>query len=147
MTASQCLLCDVSSADSFFERRRVWEDDLWRLSVVLRGPVPGFSHLETKRHIPFITDLAGEEEATLGRVLSRCTRVVRQGTGADKVYVYVFGDRVPHLHFNLAPHHDGDALVGGEGLVSTDAVDAGRAEHHNALASIASSIEGSGWVP
>jgi len=26
------------------------------------------------------------------------------------VYVYVFGEGVPHLHVHLAPHHDGDAL-------------------------------------
>ena len=26
------------------------------------------------------------------------------------VYVYIFGDGVPHLHVHLAPHRTGDAL-------------------------------------
>jgi galactose-1-phosphate uridylyltransferase len=76
----------------------VWEDHTWRLSVVLQGAIAGFSHLEPKRHIPFVTDLDGEEAATLGAVLARVTRAMAEATGADKIYVYVFGDRVAHLH-------------------------------------------------
>lgn len=137
MTDIDCMLCTVADADSFFERQRVWENDKWRLSVVRRGAVPGFSHLEPKRHIPFITHLDGDEAATLGAVLSRCTRAIERGVNADKVYVYVFGDRVPHLHFNLAPHKDGDALVGGAGLLSADAVDADPVAHQAAADAIA----------
>ncbi len=99
-----CLLCRVTDADAFFERTRVWQDDLWRLSVVRRGAITGFAHLEPHRHIPFITDLDGPEAASLGGVLARCTSAIRAATGADKIYVYVFGDRVPHLHLNLAPN-------------------------------------------
>jgi diadenosine tetraphosphate (Ap4A) HIT family hydrolase len=31
-------------------------------------------------------------------------------TGADIVYVYIFGGGIPHLHVHLAPHRKGDAL-------------------------------------
>ncbi len=96
---------------------RVWQDELWRLSVVQRGPIAGFAHLEPHRHIPFITDLEGPEAATLGAVLARCTGAIKAATGADKVYVYVFGDRVPHLHFNLAPS---DLLPPGVALDAPD---------------------------
>jgi len=143
VTPIACLLCDVDEADSFFDRTRVWEDDLWRLSVVLRGAVPGFSHLESKRHIPFITDLDGDEAATLGPVLARCTSALRRGTGADKVYVYVFGDRVPHLHLNLVPHRDGDALVGGRGLLAAGTPDADLSVRQAAAASIVVALGGS----
>jgi diadenosine tetraphosphate (Ap4A) HIT family hydrolase len=40
----------------------------------------------------------------------------------------VFGDRVAHLHFNLAPHRDGDAVVGGPGLTRPDAPDVSTSE-------------------
>jgi diadenosine tetraphosphate (Ap4A) HIT family hydrolase len=136
MIQVDCLLCRVGEADEFFGRRRVWQDGLWRLSVVLRGAIAGFAHLESKRHIPFITDLDGDEAATLGTVLAGATRGIREATGADKVYVYVFGDRVPHLHFNLVPHHDGDALVGGRGLVSGDAPELDTATHETAAIAI-----------
>ncbi len=54
---------------------------------------------------------------------------LRESAGAEKTYVYVFGDQVPHLHFNLAPHTAGDALVGGPGLLAAGAVDAQLSEH------------------
>lgn len=140
MAADDCLLCRVDEADAVFDRRRVWQDDLWRLSVVLRGAVVGFAHLEPRRHIPFVTDLDGPEAASLGAVLARVTTALREATGADKVYVYVFGDRVPHLHFNLAPHHDGDALVGGPGLLRPDAAPADPAAHRAAADGVARAL-------
>ncbi|MFD0593291.1 HIT family protein [Catellatospora coxensis] len=82
--AEECLLCRPAEADGFFERRRVWEDEHWRLSVVLRGAVAGFAHLEPRRHIPYITDLAGPEAATLGPVLARATAAVREATGPTR---------------------------------------------------------------
>ncbi len=121
------MLCRPEIADAFFIRTRLWEDEHWRLSAVLQGPVPGFAHLETRRHVPFITDLDGPEAVTLGSVLAGATRVLRDAAGAEKTYVYVFGDRTPHLHFNLAPHQDGYGLRGGPGLLDPDALDVGPA--------------------
>lgn len=89
----------------------------------MQGPIPGFAHLEPKRHIAFITDLDGAEAATLGSVLAQVTRALREGAGAEKTYVYIFGDHTPHLHFNLAPHREGDALRGGPGLLDDTAAD------------------------
>lgn len=131
-----CLLCRVADADALFDRRRVWEDAHWRLSVVLQGAVVGFAHLEPHRHIPYITDLDGPEAATLGPVLARATAALREASGADKVYVYVFGDRVPHLHFNLAPHQLGGPLAGGPGLLRSDAVPVEAAVHEAAAAAV-----------
>jgi diadenosine tetraphosphate (Ap4A) HIT family hydrolase len=124
-----CLLCDPAAADHHFSRTRVWEDDLWRLSVVLHGPVPGFAHLEPKRHIPYLTDLDGAEASTFGPVLARVSSALREAAAADKTYAYVFGDHVAHLHVNLAPHRPGDALLGGPGLLRADATEAAAAEH------------------
>lgn len=135
-TEPDCMLCVPGLADAHFRRERLWEDDLWRLSAVLRGPIPGFSHLEPRRHIPFITDLDGPEAVTLGAVLARVTHALRVAAGTDKTYVYVFGDRVPHLHFNLAPHSDGDALRGGPGLLDP-AVRPASAQTHARVAAAA----------
>lgn len=64
--AEECMLCRAEIADALFTRVRLWEDEHWRLSAVLQGPIPAFAHLETRRHVPFITDLDGSEAATLG---------------------------------------------------------------------------------
>jgi len=110
MTNTNCPMCRGAAADPELERVQVWEDALWRLSIGLTSEVPGFAYLEPKRHIRFITELDGQEAATFGAVMARCTQVLKETTGAEVVYVYIFGDGVPHLHVHLAPHRKGDAL-------------------------------------
>jgi diadenosine tetraphosphate (Ap4A) HIT family hydrolase len=106
-----CKLCQAGEIDAELGRVEVWADDLWRLttSVGPGDPTAGFSYLEPRRHVPHITDLAGEEAATFGGVIARCSEALRQATGAEVVYVYIFGTGIPHLHVHLAPHHEGDA--------------------------------------
>ena len=111
-----CLICRGPEGDDELSRVEVWRDDLWRLTVSLVTPVPGFAYLEPHRHIPSILELDGEEAASLGRVLPAVARVLRSESEAERVYVYVFGERVEHLHFNLAPHRSGDPLRGGRDL-------------------------------
>jgi diadenosine tetraphosphate (Ap4A) HIT family hydrolase len=107
-----CLLCRRADGDAELGRVQVWEDQLWRLTMSLDAEVLGFSYLEPKRHIPHVTDLDGEEARTFGDVMARVTSALKQETAAEVVYVYVFGDGIPHLHVHLAPHHEGDALNG-----------------------------------
>ena len=109
-TRPDCVICRGGRGDKELKRVAVWEDDLWRLTTSLQSEVLGFSYLEPRRHIPHVTDLDGEEAKTLGATLARTTRVLKEVTGGDLVYVYVFGGGVPHLHLHLAPHRSGDAL-------------------------------------
>ena len=107
---SECILCRGAAGDPELQRVQVWEDSLWRLTVSLDAEVLAFSYLEPKRHIPHVTDLDGEEARTFGEVLARLSRVLQEETGAELVYVYIFGGGVPHLHVHLAPHRPGDGL-------------------------------------
>ena len=112
MTESTCLLCDPIAADRELRRVEVWADELWRLTASLFAEVPGFCYLEPKRHIPYMTELDGDEARTFGIVMASVTSALRDVTAADQVYVYVFGGGIPHLHGHLAPHRPGDALNG-----------------------------------
>ena len=107
---SECVLCRGTAGDAELQRIQVWEDSLWRLTVSLDAEILAFSYLEPKRHIPHITDLDGDEARTFGEVLARVSRVLQEETGAELVYVYIFGGGVPHLHVHLAPHRPGDGL-------------------------------------
>ena len=113
MTVEGCALCRGAELDAELGRELVWESDLWRLTTSIGpgDPTPGFSYLEPKRHITHITELDGEEALTFGPVLARSCQALKEATGAEHVYIYVFGDSVPHLHLHLAPHSAGDALV------------------------------------
>lgn len=110
LSPATCTLCRGRAGDPELRRAQVWEDRLWRLTMSLGGYVRGFSYLEPKRHIAGIAELDGEEAATLGAVLAKVTRALREASGAERVYVYVFGGGIPHLHLHLAPHRAGDAL-------------------------------------
>jgi len=107
---ARCPMCRGAAADEELERIQVWEDELWRLTLGLAAETPGFAYLEPKRHIRFVTELDGAEAASFGTTLARCTRTLKEITAAEVVYVYIFGDGVPHLHLHLAPHRQGDAL-------------------------------------
>jgi diadenosine tetraphosphate (Ap4A) HIT family hydrolase len=74
------------------------------------GATVGFAYLEPKRHIPYVTHLDGEEAATFGPTLARVASVLKEASGAELVWLYVFGGGIPHLHVHLAPHREGDAL-------------------------------------
>ena len=106
----ECVICRGSAGDPELQRIQVWEDSLWRLTLSLDAEVLAFSYLEPKRHIPYVTDVDGEEARTFGEVLARVSRILQEETGAELVYVYIFGGGVPHLHVHLAPHRPGDGL-------------------------------------
>ncbi len=124
-----CLLCRPVDADRAFHRIRVWQDELWRLSVVVTGPILGFAHLEPIRHIPDVTGLDGAEATTFGPVLATVTRHLKQVTRAELVYCNIFGERVAHFHVNLAPHVPGDHLLGGPGMLGPGAADRAESDH------------------
>lgn len=107
---ADCVLCQGRAGDDQMLRVEVWEDDLWRLTMAIASETPGFSYLEPKRHITDITRLDGPEAATLGATLARVTAALCEVTGVERVYIYVFGDGIAHLHLHLAPHRPGDAL-------------------------------------
>ena len=127
--------CDICRGDEFdaeFGRTFVWQDELWRLTTNIQSPILGFSYLEPRRHISYITNLDGEEAASFGPTLAAVTSLLKRTTGADIVYALIFGDHVAHLHVNLVPHRAGDPVGGGASLVDPEAP-ALPAEEHDAF--------------
>lgn len=112
MQDPDCVLCAGSSMDHALMVEEVWGDDLWRLTTVRIGELAGYSYLSPRRHIPHLTDLDGDEAATLGGVLAMASNAIRDETGAELVYAYVFGSGVDHFHMHLAPHREpGSPLI------------------------------------
>jgi len=113
MTDSDCPLCAGADLDDVLMRTEVWSDEHWRLTTANVSEVAGFSYLEPRRHISDITELDGDEASTFGETIARASAAIKAATGADLVYAYIFGDNLPHLHIQLAPHREpGSPLVG-----------------------------------
>lgn len=105
-----CAICAGPAGDAGLDRVEVWRDDLWRLSMSTEGYTLGFSYLEPLRHVPHIEDLDGEEAATFGATIARVCGALKEAAGAERIFVYVFGGGIAHLHVHLGPHVAGDAL-------------------------------------
>jgi diadenosine tetraphosphate (Ap4A) HIT family hydrolase len=105
-----CAICARGDGDVELLREEVWADDGWRLSMSTEGYTIGFAYLEPLRHIPHIEDLDGPEAASFGPVLARACAALKAATEAERIWIYVFGGGIPHLHVHLAPHREGDAL-------------------------------------
>src|SRR5262252_930770 len=75
----------------------------------LRVGLIGCGTIATSAHVPALERLRSIVRV-LGPVLAHLTRELKLATGAERVYVYVFGGGVPHLHLHLAPHHRDGAL-------------------------------------
>jgi diadenosine tetraphosphate (Ap4A) HIT family hydrolase len=105
-----CAICAGPAGDAGLGRVEVWRDDRWRLSMSTEGYTLGFSYLEPLRHVPHVEDLDGPEAATFGPTIARVCRALKEAARAERVFVYVFGGGIAHLHVHLGPHVTGDAL-------------------------------------
>ncbi len=106
----ECAICAQRDGDGELLREEVWRDARWRLSMSIESYTPGFAYLEPLRHVPHIEDLDGDEATTFGATLARVCGALKAATDAERVWIYVFGGGIQHLHVHLAPHREGDAL-------------------------------------
>lgn len=106
---NECGICN-GNADSIFKRKVIWANERWKLSVSSFQAVKGFSYLEPVEHIESIDKLDEELSREFGFLLVKITKVLKEVLRVKLVYVYIFGDHIPHLHAHLAPHSEGDYL-------------------------------------
>jgi diadenosine tetraphosphate (Ap4A) HIT family hydrolase len=64
---------------------------------------PGWVGLVANRHVEHLDELTADELAGFGMVAAQVQRAITEVTGSRKVYLWMFGDRAPHLHAVQAP--------------------------------------------
>jgi histidine triad (HIT) family protein len=67
----------------------------------------GYVRLETKRHVPSYAELTAAEAQAIGLLTRNLSRALKCSTGADHVYVFFYGDHVPHLHLHIFARYSG----------------------------------------
>lgn len=88
----------------------IYDDDLLYAHHVYNDDGPtflGYVRAETKRHVPSFAELTLAEAQALGTLISRLSRALKECAGADHVYVFFYGDHVPHLHLHIFARYPG----------------------------------------
>lgn len=96
-----CELCEAPGGET------LWEDDFCRIVSVADADYPGFCRVILRQHISEMTDLPGEAQARLMRVVFATESAIRATYRPDKINLASFGNVVPHLHWHVIPRwHD-----------------------------------------
>ncbi|MBK9447171.1 MAG: HIT family protein [Betaproteobacteria bacterium] len=96
-----CELCEVPGGEL------LWEDDFCRVVSVKDGDYPGFCRVILRQHVREMTDLPGDEQMRLMRVVFATEAALRVVYQPDKVNLASFGNVVPHVHWHVIPRwHD-----------------------------------------
>lgn len=61
--------------------------------------------VEPERHITDYSEMNAGEAAALGIMIQEGSRLIREHTEAEHVYLFRINDKVAHLHFHLVPRY------------------------------------------
>jgi histidine triad (HIT) family protein len=103
-----CFICQKHRGAIALPGGALYEDHLVYAGHVRADQRPVYlGHLmaELKRHAPGLAEQMNEEAQALGLLVARLSRALKASEGAEHVYLFVFGDQVPHLHLHLFPRY------------------------------------------
>jgi histidine triad (HIT) family protein len=104
-----CFICDKHRQGDAAEGGVLYQD-----ALVYAGHIHtmgqhtayrGWLVIEPKRHTAALGELTVAEASALGVLVNRLARILKEGTNAEHVYAFVYGDAVKHLHVHLAPRY------------------------------------------
>jgi len=106
-----CPICAKHRGEGPLVGPLVWEDEH---CLVFHRPagedgttVLGYLFVETRRHVPYLTDLDDIEAAAVGRTVRRAALGLRAELDADFVFSAIVGTGVAHFHQHVLARHPG----------------------------------------
>lgn len=111
LQTAACFICQKHRGAIAIPGGAIYEDQLVYAGHV-RTDHQGSAYLghliaELKRHAPGLAEQTNEEAQALGLLVARLSRALKASERAEHVYLFVFGDLVPHLHLHLFPRYPG----------------------------------------
>jgi len=104
---ASCPICRLNDGSEPAPHGLIHADGLW---VVRHMPPPyavaGWMILQTRRHCAEPAAFTDAEAASFGPMLRRCERVLREVTGAARIYTAALGEKVRHVHVHMVPRYD-----------------------------------------
>lgn len=105
-----CFICQKHRGGIIVPGGAIYEDDLVYAGHSHTGQKStylGYLIAELKRHTPGLAEQTNEEAQALGLLIARLSRALKACEGAEHVYLFVLGNRIPHLHMHLVPRYPG----------------------------------------
>jgi len=107
-----CLICRKHRGEIQVPGGAVYEDDLFyaghaQIRAGQSQAYLGYLMVEPRRHARGVEDLLPAEAARLGPLIARLARGLRESEGAERIYVLVFGEQVPHVHVHIVARYPG----------------------------------------
>ena len=101
-----CRICAVSTGATEVPHGLLFQNDLWvvRHSAPPYG-VAGWLTLQSKRHVPEPASFNDAEAASFGPTLRYFEGVLREITGALRIYTAAMGESFPHFHGHMVPRY------------------------------------------
>ena len=110
--STECFVCQKHRGEVLVPGGAIYEDDLvyGGHAQIREGEslaYLGYLMVETKRHIPSLSDLTDTEAQTIGLVIARLSQALKAVEDVEHVYAFALGDEVPHLHIHIVPRYRG----------------------------------------
>ncbi len=107
-----CLVCRKHRGEVAVPGGIIFENDLISIShAQLWGEEKdhylGHIFVESKRHVPELADLTGQEAQAIGLYVSCVAKALLQAEGMEHVYSFFIGDGVPHVHVHVIGRRPG----------------------------------------
>src|SRR5436305_563396 len=114
-----CYAChDLTTGELFRDQQVVFEDSRFRVALDLYPRMRGHTIVLYKPHREDLSELKEEEAGCVFAFCVLVTRAMKEGLGADKVYLNTMCDGgINHFHVQLFPRYPGDS-VGSERFVA-----------------------------
>ena len=102
-----CLICRINDGSVATSHGLLYQDNLWVVRLI-EPPwaVAGWLVLQTRRHCPEPAMFTDAEAVSFGPALRRFEAVLRDVTGAARIYTAALGENVRHFHCHMVPRYE-----------------------------------------
>ena len=111
-TSKECFVCCKHRGEVDVPGGVIYENDLIYIShAQLWGDETehylGHVFVEPKRHVAEVADLTEEEAQIIGIYTKRIAKALLETEGMEHIYIFVFGDGAPHVHYHVIGRYPG----------------------------------------
>ena len=110
--SNECFVCRKHRGEVDIPGGVIYENDLIYIShAQLWGEEKehylGHVFVEARRHVAEVADLTEEEAQMIGVYTSRIAKALLHTENMEHIYIFVFGDGVPHVHYHVIGRYPG----------------------------------------